>query len=135
VLSFSANFQTDNLTLPGNAGRATINAIILPNVGTYVIGGQQEFFNNDPKVQAYLSCTLVSNWAVETPLANGAPQSSATVPPASSATLPLNGYYVADQAPTTLYLECAYGGTDYGMVFSSDLEAAQGGSLTAIQVK
>lgn len=74
-------------------------------------------------MQAYLSCFLVSNWAVETSLANGAHQSNSTVPPA---TLPLNGYYVGEQAPTTLYLECVYGGADYGMVFSSDVEAGQG---------
>ena len=38
VLSFAENYQPNSLTLPGNAGWATINAVILSKVGTYVIG-------------------------------------------------------------------------------------------------
>jgi hypothetical protein len=135
VLSFTANSQPNNLTLPGNAGFATINAIWLAHAGTYVIGGQQAFFNNDPKVQAYVSCFLTTSVPVTTPLAGGAPQSSVTVPPASSATLPLNGYYITQQTGTTLMLVCAYAGTDYGELFSSDVVAGQYGTLTAIQVQ
>jgi hypothetical protein len=135
VLSVALNAQPNDITLPGNAGQATINALSLPNAGTYVLAGQEEFFNNDPKVQAYVSCHFVSNWDVNTPLTNGAPLASMTVPPASSATVPLNGYYIAQQPSTTLYLECFYGGTDYGELFSSNVIAGQYGSLTAIQVK
>jgi hypothetical protein len=136
VLYFSANAQPNNLTLPGNAGFATINAIFLPNAGTYIIGGQQVFFNSDPKVQAYVSCFLSTSFPVTTPpLAEGSPQSNVTVPPASSATVPLNGYYITEQTDTTLMLVCEYGGTDYGEVFASNVVAGQWGTLTAIQVK
>ena len=135
VLYFSANSQSNNLTLPMYAGLATVNAIFLPNAGTYVIGGQQGFSNKDPNVPAHVSCFLGTNVAMTTPLAEGAPQSNVTVPPASSATIPLNGYYIADQPDTTLMVECEYGGTDYGEVSASDVEAVQWGTLTAIQVQ
>lgn len=135
VLYFSANSQPNDLKLPEYAGFATVNAIFLPNAGTYVIGGQQGFSNNDPNVPAHVSCFLGTNVAMTTPLAEGAPQSAVTVPPASSATIPLNGYYIADQPDTTLMVECQYGGKDYGEVYASDVEAVQWGTLTAIQVK
>ena len=113
---------------------ATINAVILPNAGTYVIGGQQLFSNLDPKVMAYMHCHLVSSWDVNTILMNGAPLSNGDLSPEGEVTLPLNGYFVATQAPTTLYLECAYSGADNGE-FASQVVASQYGSLTAIQVK
>jgi hypothetical protein len=99
-----------------------------------VIRGQQRFDNIDNKVGAYISCFPVSNWDVETALTDGAPSSGAIMLPSGEVTLPLNGYYVGKQAPTTLYLECAYSGTDAGQ-FSSDMVADQYGTLTAIQVK
>jgi len=135
VLFFTGNSNPNSLKLPLNGGAATVNAIFLPKAGTYVIGGQEAFFNNDPKVQAYVLCWLVTSFPSGDPLADGAPQSSVTVPPASSATIPLNGYYITDQTDTTLMVICEYGGTDYGEVFASDVEAGQWGSLTAIQVK
>jgi hypothetical protein len=133
VLSFSANSQPNSLKLPLNNDFATVNAIFLPNAGTYVIGGQQAFFNNDPKVQAYVSCSLVTSFPSLFELADGAPRSTVTVPPASSATIPLNGYYIADQPDTTLMVECAYGSADN--VFASDVETGEWGTFTAIQVK
>ncbi len=69
ALSVSLNTQPNNVTLPVNADSATINAVVLPNAGTYLIGGQQGFINNDPKVQAYVSCYFLSSLAVATPLA------------------------------------------------------------------
>ena len=133
VLSFSANSQPNSLKLPLNNDFGTVNAIFLPNAGTYIIGGQQPFFNNDPKVQAYIACSLVTSFPSLFALADGAPRSTVTVPPASSATIPLNGYYIADQPDTTLMVECSYGSADN--VFASDVEAGQWGTLTAIQVK
>jgi hypothetical protein len=57
---------------------------------------------------------------------DGAPQSGAIMLSSGAVTLLLNGYYVAQQAPTTLYLECEYGGNDAGQ-FSSDMVADQYG--------
>lgn len=54
--------------------------------------------------------------------------------PSGEVTLPFNGYYIVQQAPTTLYLKCEYSGSDAGQ-FSSDMLADQYGTLTAIQVK
>jgi len=87
-------------------------------------------------VQAYVSCFLSTSFPVIAILADGSPQSTVTVPPASSATVPLNGYYTTEQTDTTLMLVCAYGGgTGYGEVFASTVVAGQWGTLTAIQVK
>jgi hypothetical protein len=133
VLSFSANAQPNSLKLPLNNDFATVNAIFLPNAGTYVIGGQQAFFNNDPKVPAYIGCALVTTFPSFSQLADGAPQSTVTVPPAGTATIPLNGYYITDQPDTTLMVECSYGSANN--VFASDVEAADWGTFTAIQVK
>ena len=83
---------------------------------------------------AYMHCHLVSSWDVNTILMNGAPLSNGDLSPEGEVTLPLNGYFVATQAPTTLYLECAYSGADNGE-FASQVVASQHGSLTAIQVK
>ena len=135
MLSFSANSQPNSLKLPLNGGFATVNAIFLPNAGTYVIGGQEPFSNNDPKVQAIVFCFLVTSFPNGDPLTDGAPQSTVTVPPFSSATLPLNGYYITDQTDTTLMVECEYGGTADGDVFASDVETGHFGTFTAIQVK
>ena len=121
-------FPTPNsLKLPFNNDFATVNAIFLPNAGTYVIGGQQPFFNNDPKVPAYIACALVTSFPSLFELADGAPQSTVTVPPASSATIPLNGYYIADKPDTTLMVECSYGSANN--VFASDVEAARLGHV------
>jgi hypothetical protein len=133
VLSFSVNSQPNSLKLPFNNDFATVNAIFLPNAGTYVIGGQQPFFNNDPKVQAYIACALVTSFPSPFELADGAPRSTVTVPPGSSATIPLNGYYIADKPDTTLMVECSYGSANN--VFASDVEAGEWGTFTAIQVK
>jgi hypothetical protein len=134
VSSFAVNYGPNNITLPNEADQATVNAIILPKVGTYIIGGQQAFLNNDTKVPATVFCHFVSNWAVNNILADGAPQSIMSIGAGGALTLPLNGYYIAEQAPTTLYLECFYSGTNSGQ-FSSDVQAIANGALTAIQVQ
>jgi hypothetical protein len=133
VLFFTGNSNPNSLKLPLNNDFGTVNAIFLPNAGTYVIGGQEAFYNYDPKVPAYIGCALVTTFPSFSQLADGAPQSTVTVPPAGTATIPLNGYYIADQPDTTLMVECSYGSADN--VFASDVETGTWGTLTAIQVK
>jgi hypothetical protein len=133
VLFFTGNSNPNSLKLPLNNDFGTVNAIFLPNAGTYVIGGQEAFFNYDPKVPAYIGCALVTTFPSFSQLADGAPQSTVTVPPAGTATIPLNGYYITDQPDTTLMVECSYGSADN--VFASDVETGPWGTLTAIQVK
>jgi hypothetical protein len=138
VLSFSANSRPDllplnNLALPLGAGLTTITAIFLPTTGTYVIGGQQVISNIDTTFPGEINCFLATSLNPADMLTEGAPQSYATVPPSSDATLPLNGYYIAQQAETTLYVQCAYSSTNSGH-FSSKMFAGIG-TLTAIQVQ
>jgi hypothetical protein len=138
VLSFGANARIDlislnNIALPAGTGLTTITAIFLPNAGTYVIGGQQVVRNIDPTFPGEINCFLATSLNPADILGNGAPQFYATLPPSYDATFPLNGYYITQQAETTLYVQCAYSSTNAGN-FSSKMFAG-GGSLTAIQVQ
>ena len=138
ALSFVVNTQPYIVTLPSDTHSAIINSIILPNAGTYVIGGEEGFINLDPKVLSNIACEFTSNWAgsIENEL-----ESFVTIPPGgASATLPFNGYYVvpAGEAPTTLNMVCFDGGTSNGAgggQYSSDVRAIANGTLTAIQVQ
>jgi hypothetical protein len=139
VLSYQLNsqpnfLQLNNLALPGGAGLTTINAIFLYSAGTYLIGGQQEFLNADTSFPGEINCFLATNWEPAAPLQAGAPQSNVTLSPGHDATLPVNGYYIAQRAETTLYLQCAYSSTNAGM-FSSNMVALANGTFTAIQLQ
>jgi hypothetical protein len=140
VLSFGANAQArllplNSLAVPLGAGLTTITAIFLPTAGTYVIGGQEIISNVDPTFPGEIDCFLATSLNPADILPGGAPQSYATVPPASDATLPFNGYYIAQQAETTLYMQCAYSSTySPSGQFSSKMYAGVG-TLTAIQVQ
>ena len=140
VLSFAANAKVNllplnNLALPLGAGLTTITAIFLPTAGTYVIGGQEVISNSDPTSPGEINCFLATSLNPADILLEGAPQSYATVPPASDATLPFNGYYIAQQAETTLYMQCAYSSIySPSGHFSSKMNAGVA-TLTAIQVQ
>jgi hypothetical protein len=138
VLSFAANAQPSllplkNLALPMNAGLTTITEIFLPTAGTYVIGGQQIIANSDTAFPGAIYCFVAPSFAPGDMDLVGVPSAYATVPPGSDLTVPLNGYYIAQQAETTLYVQCAYSSTNAGY-FSSNMSAG-GGAFTAIQVQ
>ena len=86
---------------------ATINAIIVPTAGTYVLSGQQTFIVEGTQQ------TTVSCWLSTAPgsrngsLPNG-PVVEATVQSGGSyVTLPLNGYFFAS-GRTEIWVECEY---------------------------
>ncbi len=138
VLYFAANAQgtplaLNNLGLPAGAGLTTLNAIFLPDVGTYVIGGQQHFSNGDNTNPGHVSCFLATSVNPADPLMEGAPQSYVTIPPLGDATVPLNGYYTTQQADTTLYVQCAYSISKAGNL-STNIEGDLG-TFTAIRVQ
>jgi hypothetical protein len=130
VLSFAKNIVPTTITLPTNGDTVVLNTITLPNLGTYVIGGEQTFYNADSGHSGQVSCYL---WG---PDGQGGSQTLLTVPGVGidvvaslSGVVPLNGYYVAQTAPAVLQLECQnFGGG------STNLQA-YGGTLTAIQVQ
>jgi hypothetical protein len=134
VLSSALNAQPNvELALPPNAELETINAIFLENAGTYVIGGQEAFFNFDLKATVQLQCFVGDVMPLNViAVPAGTPQSWVTIPPYSSVTVPLNGFYIA-QAATTLYVECRYGNNVGGTPV--DVVSIAGGTFTAIQVK
>jgi hypothetical protein len=126
-LAFAANATTTAHTLPQN-GLGTINAIILPKAGTYVIGGQQTLLVYATTALTPVLCYTSNQAGSETALPDG-PYSMTTVQaPGGYVTLPLNGYYTAETAPVTIYVECRYFGVESTV-------AQLTGTLTATQVK
>ena len=133
-MSFTANTQQVQAnTVPNAPQQVAINSITLPNVGTYVIGGQQGFSNPDPTISAIVVCRIVSDpqTVPQTVL-----DSYVTIPPGGLGTLPINGYIVVGegQAPMTLTLGCDNGPTT-GSQFPVLVGDTYYGTLTAIQVQ
>jgi hypothetical protein len=138
VLSFSANSQPNSLLLgnfflTGTAGPSTVTAIFLPNVGTYIIGGQLTVGNGNGLQAGEVDCFLATSVNPTAELGEGAPLPAVTIPAQSFATIPMNGYYIAPQADTTLYLQCGYNQTSN--TSSTTFETTPGAALTAIQVQ
>jgi hypothetical protein len=126
-LSFAANATTTAHTLPQN-GVGTVNAIVLPKAGTYVIGGQQTLIVDPTTALTPVLCYTSNQAGSSTALTDG-PYSMTTVQaPGGYVTLPLSGYYIAETAPVTIYLECRYFGVESVVVQLT-------GTLTATQVK
>jgi Collagen triple helix repeat (20 copies)/IPT/TIG domain len=133
VLSFAAN----GFTNPGcifacdidltSGTFVSIVSINLPNVGTYILGGQQTIGNDDTSVGGTIECAVMNSLGV---VPAGAPVSIGSIPAFGSLTLPLNGYVTTTTAPTTLYVECEI------LVGSpSKVVVPPGGAITAIQVQ
>jgi hypothetical protein len=118
--------QPTEIVVPTGPGLVTVNSIVLPNTGIYLISGQEEVYNNSTAV-GYGSCYVLYDTDVEGP---GLPVGGFSLQPDSFLTLPLNGYFVATTAPTTLVVQCLWGG-------SSNLltQAGPGSILTALQVQ
>ena len=131
----SYNAVPNDITLPQNANDALITAVFLPNPGTYLINGQQGFYNVDPKIPTNVFCHLETSTQPGIVLEQGAPQPAASLPASSVVMLPLNGYYITTQSNTTLYEECAYSSDPSSGKFAFQVTAIQWGSLTAVQVQ
>ncbi len=101
---------------------ANVNFLVLPNLGTYVIGSQQTILNGDPVNAIQPGCYLYDG-ANDSP---GLLQTEAHIPPNSTAVLPFAGYYVATSAPITLTETCEA---------ESSSAIPLSGVLTAIQVR
>ncbi len=124
VLSFAANVVVSFIQIPVNT-ETTLNSIVLPNIGTYVLGGQEQISNQDPSNGGEVYC-IVWNHVASVP---GAPSPQQTFGPGQYGTIPLAGFYVNSSAPTTLYFDCGSTGP------STSISAFAGGTFTAIQVQ
>jgi hypothetical protein len=134
ALSFEANSQPNNsqVTLPF-PGYGTVNVITLPNVGTYNINGQQSIVSGDAVAGIFVECFL-SDYPNGGVPPQGAPDSIGIVAPGGLITIPLNGYYIAQNAPLMLYVSCRYAAADY-RVQPTQPVYSQAGTLTATQVR
>ena len=127
VLSFVSTQVADGTTLTLSSP-AALGTIGIPQNGTYVIVGQIGLY-------AFGGGTASGDCWLDDPSAN--PDQVSTVPPPVfyvtsdilEANVPLNGYYVAAQAPVTLTLYCQYS-TGTASTFLTN-----GGVMTATQVK
>jgi Collagen triple helix repeat (20 copies)/IPT/TIG domain len=104
--------------------------VVLPNPGTYIIGGMQQFQNFDNANSTFAYCYFLNyQKTVEVNLIPSLPWAQQSVPAGGYVTLPTNGFYTVQKstAPETLYLYCvAWNSTDFEV---------QGGSVTALQVQ
>jgi hypothetical protein len=123
VLSFVVSTQQGNVDLNGGQN-VVVNSLVLPNVGTYVIGGQQTIVSLNPGSGSIFAECYLSDGVNQSP---GLTISNQSV--SFSTILPLAGYYVAQSAPITLTEYCAVSDSD-----ASD-SSAHPGVLTAIQVQ
>jgi hypothetical protein len=132
VLSYVTFAQWNEVVLPFESG-GTVSQITLPNPGVYVLNGQQLIQNQNLNGGIYVSCSLSDDSGL---YVQGLPESLATMGSQGAATLPLNGYYVVQTAPKTIYVQCNYGplASDLNVSLSQPVTAT-GGTLTAIQVK
>jgi hypothetical protein len=122
VLSFVLSPQQNYVVF--TEGQASIvNSLVLPNVGTYVIGGQQTIVSEDPVDTSQAECYLYDG-VNQSP---GLMVSTQYVGPNLDTVIPLAGYYVARSAPITLNEWC--------VVNDVSLSFANPGVLTAIQVQ
>ncbi len=127
VVHFSAFYDIANGTYDPTVPLAEV---VLPNPGTYAIGGMQQFQNLDQSHSALAYCYFLNyQKTVEVNFIPSLPFAQQTVPPGGYVTLPTNGFYTVQKstAPETLYLYCVSSN-------SNDFEV-QGGSVTAIQVQ
>jgi hypothetical protein len=141
VLSFVTNKSSAGLFELTQSALRTVNSIVLPNIGVYVLGGVQTILNNSSFGEK-VTCYVGDEGAFNDPAFNatysgGSLDTNLMVaigyvePNGSYVTLPLNLFYSATKAPTTIVVNCIYQGYQGidGAVFNGD------GSITAIQVK
>jgi hypothetical protein len=133
VLSYSAfsGILSDSMT--PNVEVALLE-VRLAKPGTYVIGGEQTFSNEDSSHSANFVCYLATSAESMTPAAFSLPASWEYLPGGGNVTVPLNGFYTVQQAPVSLYAFCFYQGVAGGASVASQVSIGNG-ALTAIQVK
>jgi hypothetical protein len=84
----------------------TINAVIVPPTGTYVLSGYQTFIVEGSQPTT-ISCWLSTTAGSRTGSLPYGPIVSASVQTGGYVTLPLNGYYVSS-GQTEIWVECEY---------------------------
>lgn len=124
--TFVTSPQPANVAVLQGAGLVTVNSIVLPNPGTYLISGQEEVLNNSAEAGGG-TCYVLYDVDREGP---GLPVTLFTTTPNQYLTFPLNGYFVATTAQTTLIVQCLWGGGTELLT-----QGGPGSILTALQVQ
>jgi hypothetical protein len=120
VLSFAKSSQQNNIPLSGQG--TIIDSLVLPNVGTYVIGGQQIIQTGDVSGEHLVECYFDSDGGN---VGQGLLVAQLTPPADSTTILPIAGYFVVISAPTTLNEACAEGGYSSAIITQDVFTAIQ----------
>jgi hypothetical protein len=127
VLSYVTQSSLTSIQLPFDETDITVLSIVLPNVGTYILGGEEFLQSRDNPNSGIADCQGFDNPDPGVGFQLGLPWGIGNVAANGYLTFPLNGYYVATSAPTTIYIECYSNG-------QTNIETSYG-VLTAIQVQ
>ena len=131
VLSYSAFSGIISGPITPNEQVALLE-VNLPKPGTYVIGGEQMFANEDSSHSANINCFLSTS--AQSPFFSASlPPSWEYLPAGGNVTVPLNGFYTVQTAPVSLFAFCFYQGVGGGASVASQVDV-ETGALTAIQV-
>jgi hypothetical protein len=129
VLSYAANSNNVEFDLPFNGAPVTVLTVVLPNAGTYILGGLEQLqVTNNPN-SGIAECMVLDVPDTQGIISYrlGQPVVSTNIQGYGYAVMTLNGYYTAAAPNTTLYLQCFQNGqTNVGAFYEI---------LTAIQVQ
>ena len=115
VLSFAAIQNPPpavSILVPANVW-TSVASIVLPNAGTYVLGGEVFSLSLPSDPEARLGCAV---WDSPTRSDNLITETGGNMGPGSYLTLPIGGFYVAASPQTTLYLFCYQDGQQQNSV-------------------
>lgn len=131
VLSYAAFYEFLQPTINDSV---VVSEITLLKPGTYIIGGSQliqDYDVNEPAAVAGCTFSTTPTSTEQGYAGAGLPGAVSSIPAGGVTTLPLNGFYTVQTAPTTLYVLC------YSQADSSNVAELQGvgGTLTAVQVQ
>lgn len=132
VLSFSGN-RTENIVSIFSGSQTLVTAMLLRNVGGYVLGGHLVIVNTDTNYPAAVTCTLNPGEADPTPIAPAIVSSVGTVGSNSQITLPFNAWY-DNSAPIEIGVYCSLAQVGSQPV-STNVYVDVNAFITAIQVQ
>ena len=110
-----------------------VSEITLLHPGTYIISGSQMLSDVDTSHAAITLCAFSTSPTNTIEFSSASlPVAGGSVPAGGLVTLPLNGFYTVETAPTTLYVFCNWQSPSNAVASEVD---SYGGTLSAIQVQ
>ena len=133
-------FQSAQSSLP-SSGTATIQSIILPNAGTYMLLGEVQVANQTPNnIAPYCVYKDTEGAAIVLPGSNGENGAGFSMVPFTgnwypTVTFPVNSAITTTAAGDVLNLNCSYVSWNFGTGAGSSTAVLTFSTMTAIQVK